>query len=82
MGKFCVSCGSEIPEARIKATKGKSKTCVKCSNVGRVAGHPIISGKTTYAELQILPQETAAHLHHLGSRKGQSPPNGVRMKGH
>jgi hypothetical protein len=79
------SCGSLIEEARLKATHGKAMTCISCmksSDVSRVAGFPIISGKNTYTELQVVSQEEANRLFALQERKGQSPGKGVRMSGH
>lgn len=81
----CINCGNEIEEARRKASKGMAKTCIKCMNekdVGRVAGFPIISGKTTYTELQLMSQDLANEMFHKQERKGQGPGNGVRMRGH
>ncbi len=49
----CIRCNRQIPELRLKALP-QTKTCITCSHTSRVAGFPIISGKTTYAELQIF----------------------------
>ena len=46
--KFC-SCGKKIEEARLIATKYQARTCIKCMNsndVQKVAGFPVISGKS------------------------------------
>ena len=48
----CMKCGSEIPELRLKALP-HVKTCVQCSETSRVAGFPIVSGKSTYSGLQL-----------------------------
>lgn len=52
----CSVCGCEIPEARLKALP-KTTTCVQHSGVSRVAGYPVITGKTTYSELIIASQD-------------------------
>ena len=49
----CIVCGNEIPEQRLKILP-HTKTCVNCSQAERVAGFPVITGKTTYSELQIV----------------------------
>lgn len=66
----CVHCNIEIPEARIKALP-KTKTCVRCSDTARVAGHPLITGKDTYSDLQIVDQETAEKLFNQQSRRSR-----------
>jgi len=76
--KLCISCGKEIPEQRIKILPN-SKTCVQCSDTGRVAGFPLITNKTSYSELQIVPQETAQELYAKQDRKG-SISTGVQFK--
>lgn len=80
-------CGKIIPDARINALRlagNLTSTCIECAskNVKRVAGFPLITGKTTYSELQIVLQEQADSLFSQQSRKGQSPGAGIRMKGH
>lgn len=74
----CVKCGNEIPELRLKALP-QAKTCVECSETSRVAGFPLITGKTTYSELQIIPQEKAEELYEKQNRKG-SVAEGVKFK--
>ena len=66
---ICIKCGKEIPEQRLKALP-TAKTCIDCSSTTRVAGFPIVSGKTTYSELQIVSQETAEELYEKQERKG------------
>ncbi|MBX9852021.1 MAG: TraR/DksA C4-type zinc finger protein [Cytophagaceae bacterium] len=74
----CIKCGSEIPELRLKALP-HAKTCVHCSETSRVAGFPIVSGKTTYSELQLVKQETAEELYEKQNRKGGIA-EGVKFK--
>jgi hypothetical protein len=66
----CINCGDIIPEGRLKALPG-IKSCINCSETERVAGFPIITGKTTYSELEILKQEKAKELYEMQERKGK-----------
>lgn len=75
----CTQCNQEIPEARLKALPG-AKTCVACSGTGRVAGFPLITGKTTYSELQIVDQRTADELYAKQERKGSKPAEGIKKQ--
>jgi len=80
-------CGTTVPQARIDAlrlSKGQSPTCINCAkvHVQRVAGFPLITGKNTYSELQLVSQSQAAMLFGAQARKGQGPGAGVRFKGH
>lgn len=65
----CVRCGNSIPEARLKALPN-TKTCVHCSQAQRVAGFPMITGKTEYSALQLMSQADAQRLHHMQARRG------------
>jgi len=49
----CIKCQKRINPLRIKALP-ETKTCVNCSSVGRWYVRNIISGKTTYAETEII----------------------------
>ena len=80
-------CGATVPDARIKALNLKPAqppTCINCAGkyTQRVAGFPLITGKNTYTELQLVTQDQAAMLFKAQERKGQSPGAGIRMKGH
>jgi hypothetical protein len=66
---YCIKCGNLIPEARLKALPS-AKTCVHCSQAQRVAGFPLITGKTEYSALQIVSQADAQQLHKMGARRG------------
>lgn len=66
---YCIRCGQPIPEARLKALP-TAKTCVQCSQAQRVAGFPIITGKTEYSALQIMSQAEAQRLNKMGERRG------------
>ncbi len=65
----CIHCNSEIPEARMKALPN-AKTCVSCSETGRVYGFAVVSGKTTYSEIQLVSEETAQELYKKQDRTG------------
>lgn len=65
----CIHCGNQIPEARIKALPN-AKTCVNCSETGRVYGFAVVSGKTTYSEIQLVSEETAQELYKKQDRTG------------
>lgn len=77
--KNCIHCGNEIPEGRLKALKGKTDTCTPCSQTGKVAGHPLITGKTEYSAIQIVDQETAKRLNKIQDRKGYGISEGVKF---
>ncbi|WP_266368424.1 TraR/DksA C4-type zinc finger protein [Tellurirhabdus rosea] len=66
---YCVKCGNEIPEGRLKALPN-TKTCVRCSGAQRVAGFPMITGKTEYSALQLMSQDDARRLQHMQQRRG------------
>ena len=74
----CIHCECDIHPLRLKALPN-TKTCVKCSTSARKAGFPVISGKTTYNELQIVDQETAEELYAKQNRTGGIS-EGVRSK--
>ena len=76
--KLCIHCDQPIPEGRLKALP-KTTTCTGCSQTGRVAGHPLITGKTEYSELQIVSPETAKRLNNLQDRKGYGVSEGVKF---
>ena len=78
MGRICTGCDKPIPEARLKVLP-HATTCVACSTTGRVAGHPLITGKTEYSDLQIVSAETAAKLAALQNRKGYGVGEGVKF---
>lgn len=61
MKRYCTVCGEPIPEGRLKAFPNAS-TCTKHSNAEKVAGFPLITGKTTYSELEIVSQEEFKQL--------------------
>lgn len=81
MIKYCKVCGVEINPKRVECLPHVN-TCIAHSDAQRVAGYQIITGKNTYSELEIGPQERIAALYDLGSRAGQGPVKGNRMKGH
>lgn len=57
----------------------KTTTCTKCSQTGKVSGHPMITGKTTYSELQIVDAKTGDRLRRMQERIGYGISEGVRF---
>lgn len=51
--KFCTECDAEIPEGRIKALPD-TEVCVNCSDTEKKLGFRVITGKSTYTELEIV----------------------------
>jgi hypothetical protein len=65
----CINCGIEIPEGRLKAIPG-TQTCVSCSDTAKVAGFRVITGKSTYTEMQIVDQKKWIELNMKQQRRG------------
>jgi len=66
----CIKCYEDINPLRIKALPD-TKTCVKCSSVGRWYVRNVISGKTTYAETEVIKDsETAKIISAMDRRLG------------
>jgi len=74
----CLGCGEDIPEGRLKALP-KTQHCVNCSTTEKVAGFRVITGKTTYTELQIVTQKKFNELNRKQKRIGSSPGMGIMM---
>lgn len=74
----CIACEKEIPQLRLKALPNV-KTCIDCSGTERIAGFPLITGKNSYSELQLVSQETAKELYAKQDRKG-SIASGVQFR--
>lgn len=55
----CIKCTGIIPEGRLKALP-KTKVCVKCSTTNAWYVRPVITGKTTYSEIEVIKDENAA----------------------
>ena len=55
----CIKCFEVINPLRVKALPN-TKTCVKCSDTSRWYVRNIISGKTTYAETEVIKDPEAA----------------------
>ena len=54
-----IKCREEIHPLRIKAIPS-TKTCVSCSDTSRWYVRNVISGKTTYAETEVIKDPEAA----------------------
>ena len=76
--KNCIHCSCEIPEGRLKALP-KTQTCTPCSQTGKVAGFQIITGKTEYSDLQIVPAEVVEKLLLMQTRVGYGVSEGVKF---
>jgi len=64
----CIKCLCKIPEGRIKALP-TTKTCVECSDVERDYVRTIISGKTTYSEVEVIKnKDTKEYLKRLDAK--------------
>ena len=64
----CTKCSCKIPEGRIKALP-TTKTCVECSDVERDYVRTIISGKTTYSEVEVIKnKDTKEYLKRLDAK--------------
>jgi hypothetical protein len=76
--KICRICKGNIPEGRLKALPD-TDTCVNCSKEEKVAGFRVISGKTSYTELELVSQKKFKELTRKQARVGQSPGKGLWM---
>lgn len=66
----CIKCFETINPLRIKALP-ETKTCVNCSSVGRWYVRNVISGKTTYAETEVIKDpELAESISSMDRRTG------------
>jgi hypothetical protein len=67
---ICIKCQDKIHPGRLKALPG-TRTCVGCSTTGKWYVRNVISGKTTYAETEIIKDpETAKSLEAMDRRAG------------
>jgi hypothetical protein len=55
----CCKCNEPIPEPRLKALPN-THTCVECSSVGKWYTRAVITGKTTYSEVEVIKDPEAA----------------------
>jgi len=55
----CIKCSKEINPLRLKALP-ETKTCVNCSTTARWYVRNVISGKTTYAETEVIKDPNVA----------------------
>lgn len=66
----CCKCNNEINPLRLKAIP-TTKVCVNCSDTSRWYVRNIISGKTTYAETEIIKDpDTAKSIAAMDRRAG------------
>ena len=58
----CIKCQEEIPAGRI-AILPDTRTCVQCSTTNRWYARSVVTGKTTYSEVEVIKDEhTAAEM--------------------
>ncbi|MDX2195594.1 MAG: hypothetical protein NW207_04180 [Cytophagales bacterium] len=76
---LCLHCGIEIPIERLKILP-HTHTCVQCSDTQRVYGHAVITGKTSYSEIEIVSEQTAQTLFEMQNRKGSTVAEGVKFR--
>jgi hypothetical protein len=66
----CSKCLNEINPLRLKALP-ETKTCVNCSSTSKWYVRNIISGKTTYAETEVIKNpELAKSISNMDRRTG------------
>ena len=66
----CIKCNETINPLRIKALPG-TKTCVNCSSTSRWYVRNVISGKTCYAETEVIKDpEVAKDIASMDRRTG------------
>lgn len=66
----CVKCAVEINPLRLKALP-ETKTCVNCSSTSRWYVRNVISGKTCYAETEVIKDpESAERIMKMDKRTG------------
>ena len=66
----CIKCREEINPLRIKALP-EAKTCISCSTTSKWYVRNIISGKTEYAETEIIKDvEAATTIRKMDQRVG------------
>ena len=64
----CIKCFKPIPEARLKALPN-AKECVACSSEEQNMVRAVISGKTTYSEVEVIKnKQTKEYLNKLVGR--------------
>ena len=67
---ICIKCQEKINPLRVKALPD-SKSCVNCSSTSRWYVRNIISGKTEYAETEIIKDvEAASTIRKMDQRLG------------
>ena len=67
----CIKCFNKIPRGRLRALPG-TKTCVNCSTTAPVYARAVITGKTTYSEIEVIKDPEAAAKMRAYDRKGRT----------
>jgi len=55
----CNKCQEEIPQGRLVILPD-TRTCMQCSTASKWYARPVITGKTTYSEVEIIKDESVA----------------------
>jgi RNA polymerase-binding transcription factor DksA len=66
--KICKVCGNFIPEGRIKAIPN-TQTCIDCSDTDKKKDFTVITGKTTYSEIDIVDDHIYNVLNNFDRKK-------------
>jgi len=66
----CTKCQKSIHPTRMQALPN-TRTCVKCSSVGKWYTRPVITGKTTYSEVEVIKDPVTAKEMHKLDRRGR-----------
>lgn len=76
----CCKCKNDINPLRLKALPD-TKTCVECSSVSRWYVRNVISGKTCYAETEVIKDaDSAERIKRMDKRAGWGS-NLVKVRG-
>lgn len=67
----CCKCFKKINPLRVKALPD-TRTCVKCSTTAPVYVRAVITGKTTYSELEVIKDPEAAEKMREWDSKGRT----------
>lgn len=56
---FCKKCGDKIPQGRLDILPNTT-TCVSCSDTSKWYVRSVITGKTTYSEVEVIKDSQVA----------------------
>lgn len=67
----CCKCQAEIPQGRLLVLPN-TRTCVQCSTTGKWYARAVITGKTTYSEVEVIKDTAAANEMRRYDRSGRT----------